>query len=269
MFEPLLTQPEIFTITGPSSIKVKLKETVSDVGLLQAINGHIGEFIIVQVNTSSLSVLYRTHPFLSVDIISRSPIDICTTSSLARSSGQGWRLFTGLGVSPRLCSEQLRAGLMVNIQFDQQAHFEMNDVNHWNLVSLEDDIRVFHEPKEMMRAKSLLSREVIHVRTTEQILIELSELETIRDELVRFSQSELAIGHHDLKIEVLKLDSQLEHKKQWLTRSFNQSIERQNWNDASNQTVANDVLVRKLEYYRLLSTPAVNDMVHQLIIGEE
>ena len=136
-------------------------------------------------------------------------------------------------------------------------------------MALEEDLRLFHGPRELVQARALVSREVLHGITTEQILLELSELENVRSDLSRFGCSELVLRHPDVSVEVLKLDAQLSRKKQWLSRSFNQSVERPNWQDASNQQLTNDVLARKLEYYRLLSTPAVNEMIQELILDEE
>ncbi|QFU22489.1 hypothetical protein FM038_010180 [Shewanella eurypsychrophilus] len=268
MFEPLLTQPEIITVNGPSRFQFRLKDTISDIGLLQALSAHIGEFITVEVN-SKLSVLYRLHPFLSLEVLPLEQKLSTNVRSLKRGCGQGWRLFSGLGISPSLCSQQLRAGLNIDIEFDEYAQFSMGQVSNWHLIPLEEDVRLFHEPKELMHARAIMSREALKEPDTEQILLELSEVESIRSDLSRFACSELVMRNPEFSIEVLKLDAQLLQKKQWLSRTFNQSVERHNWQNASNHAESNDVQMRKLEYYRLLSTPAVNDMIEQLICDEE
>ncbi|BAJ02503.1 hypothetical protein [Shewanella violacea] len=269
MFEPLLTQPEILTLKNGSTLNIYLNEAVSDFGLLQAMSGHIGEFILVEVGPESLSILFRLHPFLSLKCTSEQTKTKPHTTSLSRGAGQGWRLFSGLGVSPNLCGQQLRSGLAINVDLNGTANFTIVDSAMWQLVALEEDLRLFHGPRELVQARSLVSREVVYDATTEQILLELSELENVRSDLSRFGCSELVLRHADVSEEVLKLDAQLSRKKQWLSRSFNQSVERPNWQDAANQKLTNDVQARKLEYYRLLSTPAVNEMIQQLILDEE
>ena len=271
MFEPLLTQPEILTFDHGSTLKIHLNEAISDFGLLQAMSGHVGEFILVEVGPASLSVLFRLHPFLSLKCEAQMTQTKTDTSALSRGVGQGWRLFSGLGVSPTLCGQQLRSGLAINVDFkaNENADFSIADSTKWQLVALEEDLRLFHGPRELVQARALVSREVLHGFTTEQILLELSELENVRSDLSRFGCSELVLRHPDVSVEVLKLDAQLSRKKQWLSRSFNQSVERPNWQNAANQQLTNDVQARKLEYYRLLSTPAVNEMIQELILDEE
>ncbi|WP_076409588.1 hypothetical protein [Shewanella sp. UCD-KL12] len=280
MFEPLLTQPAIITLVNSASLKITLNENISDFGLFQAISGHLGEFIVVEISDTSMSLLYRLHPFLSLVTLPSDLSDPSDSSgaskpsnsfnpSLSRSGGQGWRLFSGLGVAPTISSQQLRAGLEIDVQFTNKVDFSLSSDAKWQLVALEEDFRVFHGPRELVQARALVSRAFSYDSTTEQILLELSELENVRSDLSRFGNSELVLRHPDVSAEVLKLDAQLSRKKQWLSRSFNQSVERHNWQTASNQIATNDVQTRQLEYYRLLSTPAVNEMVHQLIIDEE
>lgn len=271
MFEPLLTQPEILTFDHGSTLNIHLNEAISDFGLLQAISGHVGEFILVEVGPASVSVLFRLHPFLSLkcgSLMMRTKPD---TSSLSRGVGQGWRLFSGLGVSPTLCGQQLRSGLAINVDCTTNANadFSIAAPTMWQIVALEEDLRLFHGPRELVQARALVARELAYDFTTGQILLELSELENVRSELARFGCSELVLRHPDVSVEVSKLDAQLSRKKQWLSRSFNQSVERPNWQDAANQQLTNDVQARKLEYYRLLSTPAVNEMIQELILDEE
>lgn len=274
MFEPLLTQPAIITLVNSATLKITLNENISDFGLFQAISGHLGEFIVVEVSDASMSLLYRLHPFLSLATVpshssGKSKSSNSLNPNLSRSCGQGWRLFSGLGVAPTISSQQLRAGLEIDLQFTNKVDFSLASNAKWQIVALEEDYRVFHGPRELVQARALVSRAFSYDSTTEQILLELSELENVRSDLSRFGNSELVLRHPDVSAEVLKLDAQLSRKKQWLSRSFNQSVERHNWQTASNQIATNDVQTRQLEYYRLLSTPAVNEMVHQLIIDEE
>ncbi|WP_299789150.1 hypothetical protein [uncultured Shewanella sp.] len=273
MFEPLLTQPEILTLDHHSRLIVTLHESTSDFSLLQAINGHIGEFIIVSVAKDALSVMVRLHPFLSV-VVEPSSVELTSvfdgdTGTLDRGVGQGWRLFSALGTSPSMCARQLREGLFIDVAFDNRAQFSIAESRMWQIVALEQDNRLFHGPRELQQAKALVARAVQHDSTTEQLLLEISELEVVRGDLTAFSRSELVSRHPELSGEVTKLDAQLLRKKQWLSRSYNQSVERVSWQYSANQASKSEAQARKLEFYKLLSTPAVNEMVEQLIVDEE
>lgn len=272
MFEPLLTQPEILKINHHSRLIVTLHESTSDFSLLQVMNGHIGEFIIVSISDDALSVMVRLHPFLSITV-ETSTAEVTALPGnkdvLTRSVGQGWRLFSALGISPKMCARQLREGLFIDVGLKSQAQFSIVQSRMWQIIALEQDNRLFHGPRELMRAKALVARLVQHELNTEELLLEISELENVRSDLSAFSCSELVRRHPEISAEVTKLDAQLLRKKQWLSRSYNQSVERVSWQYSANQASNSEVQARKLEYYKLLSTPAINDMVQQLIVDEE
>lgn len=273
MFEPLLTQPEILKLDHHSRLIVTLHESTSDFSLLQVMNGHIGEFIIVSISDDSLSVMVRLPPFLSITV-EPSTADISSLlddnrAALTRSAGQGWRLFSALGISPKMCARQLREGLFIDVGFKSQAQFSIVQSKMWQIIALEQDNRLFHGPRELMRARALVARAVQHELKTEELLLEISELENVRSDLSTFSCSELVRRHPEISAEVTKLDAQLLRKKQWLSRSYNQSVERVSWQYSANHASINELQTRKLEYYKLLSTTAINDMVQQLIVDEE
>lgn len=272
MFEPLLTQPEILKLDHQSRLIVTLHESTNDFSLLQVMNGHIGEFIIVSISEDFLSVMVRLHPFLSIAVES-SNTDVTTLpddrAPLTRGAGQGWRLFSALGISPRMCATQLKEGLFIDVGFNSQAQFSMVQSGMWQIVPLEEDNRLFHGPRELLRAKAFIARAVQHELNTQELLLEISELENVRSDLTAFSCSELVRRHPEISAEIAKLDAQLLRKKQWLSRSYNQSVERVSLQYSANHASKHEVQTRKLEYYKLLSTTAINDMVQQLIVDEE
>ncbi len=273
MFEPLLTQPEIFKLDHHSRLIVTLRESASDFSLLQVINGHIGEFIIVSISDDSLSIMVRLHPFLSI-AVEPSNADVMPSfgdesGALTRGIGQGWRLFSMLGLSPLMCARQLREGVVIEAGFKSQAHFSIVQSRMWQIVALEEDNRLYHGPRELMQAKALVARAVQPELITEELLLEISELENVRSDLSTFSCSELVRRHPEIYADVAKLDAQLLRRKQWLSRSYNQSVERVSWQYSANHASINELQTRKLEFYKLLSTTAINDMVQQLIVDEE
>jgi len=273
MLEPRLTQPEIFKLDHHSRLIVTLREGTSDFSLLQVIHGHIGEFIIVSISDDSLSIMVRLHPFLSI-AVEHSHADLTPPfgderGALTRGIGQGWRLFSMLGISPRMCARQLREGLIIDVGFKSQVHFSIVQPKMWQIVALEEDNRLYHGPRELMRAKALVARAVQPELITEELLLEISELENVRSDLSAFSCSELIRRDPEVYADIAKLDAQLLRRKQWLSRSYNQSVERVNWQYSANHASINELQTRKLEFYKLLSTTAINDMIQQLIVDEE
>lgn len=268
MFEPLLTQPEIITIDKNARLIVSLHESTADFCLLQVMSGHIGEFIIVSVVADTLSIMVRLHPFLSIRAEPNLSEEHKELPILSRGVGQGLRLFSGLGVSPIMCAQDLKAGVDITVSFTQRADFSLAKVSQWQLVPLEKDTRLFHGPKELLVARALVARDANYELSSQQLLLEICELESVRTKLLRFSASALVCRHSELNDEIIDIEAQLIKKKQWLSSRYHQSIERLNWNASANHEQKHDLLMRQLEYYRLLSTTAINEMVQQLIKDE-
>ncbi len=269
MFEPLLTQPEIITIDKGCRLKVSLHESTADFCLLQVMSGHVGEFIIVSITPNALSIMVRLHPFLSVSVESYSSDVSKAQPVLSRGVGQGWRLFSGLGVSPIMCAQDLKSGVDIMVSFTEEAGFAFEDTSQWQIVPLEKDNRFFHGPKELLVARALVAKEVNYELTSQHLLLEICEVESVRNKLIRFSESSPVCRQPELSDEVTNLEAQLVRKKQWLSSRYHQSVERLNWQTSANYEQKHDLQSRQLEYYRLLSTTAINEMVQKLVKDEE
>ncbi|WP_394392610.1 hypothetical protein [Shewanella woodyi] len=268
MFEPFLTQPEIIKVDKQCKLRVSLHETTADFSLLQVMDGHIGEFIVVSVAPTELSIMVRLHPFLCVNVESSSS-EPEEAESVSRCVGQGWRLFSSLGVSPSMCAQELKRGVSITLSFDKFVHFSLEGGSQWEMVPLEKDNRLFHGPRELLEARALVARGVNYELSSEQLLLNISELEKVRGQLIKFGESVSVLGQARLSDEVQDLSAQLTRKKQWLSREYHHSVERLNWQTSANHGQKHDLQSRQLEYYRLLSTTATNEMVQQLIKDEE
>ncbi|MEC4724884.1 hypothetical protein HWQ46_04880 [Shewanella sp. D64] len=269
MFEPLLTQPEIITIDKRCRLKVSLHESTADFCLLQVMSGHIGEFIVVSITPDALSIMVRLHPFLSVNVESYPLDEHKALSVLSRGVGQGWRLFPGLGVSPIMCAQDLKAGVDITVSFTEHADVALENEPQWQLVPLEKDRRLFHGPKELLIAEALVAKDVSYELSSQQLLLEICDVENVRRKLLRFSVSAEVCGHPELNDKISDIDAQLIKKKQWLSQRYHHSVERLNWQTSANHEQKHDLQSRQLEYYRLLSTTAINEMVQQLIKDED
>lgn len=257
MFEPLLIQPQIIEISHQSKLVFSLSKQFGDFSALQLQSGPIVEVVVVAVSAAKVSLMVRIHPYLSLSV-DEFDNDMDTSESLSRSVGQGWRLFSALGTSPKLCAAQLGAGLSVAVSFSDVCRFNIVEAVKWNLVALEADFRIGHIAKEILLAKHIIARSVDAEHNAESLLVEISELESVRFELTRASKE----GHQQ---EFSKLDAELVRKRQLLTRQYSQLSERPNLSLAANQSIEQEQLIRQLAYYQLLAPIELNEIVEQLM----
>ncbi|WP_428618252.1 hypothetical protein [Shewanella sp.] len=272
MFEPLLTQPQFIELTQTSQLHLRLREPVSDFSLQQTMGGHLLECVISQTSQGASALIVRAHPYLTCDPISdKAPtFDVGVVSEpLSRTHGQGWRLFSAIGMSPVMCAEMLRAGLTIGVeQINQEVIFHPQFDHKWLLVPLERDLRLFGGPRELRRANAVLARCQDHTLSAEGLLLEIGEIEQVRQELAHYANHNSVKQHGVMLSEVTNVDGQLLRKKQLLSHRYYQSVQRPNWQDAANQQEDLDTLKRKLESYQLLAPPELNLMVEQMFLED-
>ncbi|QQX78509.1 hypothetical protein JK628_13040 [Shewanella sp. KX20019] len=265
MFEPLLIQPQIIEINHQSKLKLVLSEQFGNFSVLQLQSGPIAEVVVVNVSNSQMSLMVRLHPYLSLEVL-ESQEHVLSKASNSRGVGQGWRLFSTLGISPKLCAEQLRLGLSiaVDINNDNVGRFHIVEPIQWELVPLEADFRLGLIAREIQLAKHIIARSMDIEPNAESLLVEISELESIRNDLKRFANEGLLNQNHSDN-DISQLDAQLVRKRQLLTRVYSQLTERANFYLAANLDIDQDTLRRKLESYQLLAPPQLNEIVEQLM----
>ncbi|MCG9696966.1 hypothetical protein [Shewanella sp. Isolate11] len=274
MFESLLNQPQLIELTYGSQLKLSLRDQISDISLLQTLGGHIAEWVVVDTNSRSVTLVARTHPFLQIE--NQSQLTIVEQSQefvqheIIRTHGQGVRLFGSLGFSPSICIGLLRQGLFISIDSKQagEVSFSPRFDNKWQLIELENDLRLFSEPNEMHRAKALLARKLDYELKPEAYLLDISEIEIVSRELNQFAGNHSVHHFSGIVGELSTIESQLHRRKQLLIRLYQQLLERPNWQYSSNSADDFDSIKRKLESYQLLAPPELNAMVEQMFIDD-
>ncbi|MCG9746132.1 hypothetical protein [Shewanella sp. Isolate8] len=272
MFEPLLTQPQFIELTQRCQLHLRLRESVSDFSLLQTMGGHLLECVVTQASSDN-GLILRLHPYLICEL---APIEVPTidaegsqTEVLHRSHGQGGRLFSALGISPVMCAERLRKGLVIDLEVQgSTVSFTPQFDQKWLLVTLERDLRLFGGPLELRRAKAVLARAEDLSQNAEALLLEIGEIELVRQELAHFANHGDVKQHGLILSEVTKVDEQLLRKKQLLSHHYYQKVQRPNWQHAANQHEDLEALQRKLESYQLLAPPELNLMVEQMFLDD-
>ncbi|WP_110456680.1 hypothetical protein [Shewanella algidipiscicola] len=270
MFESLFTQPQLIHITTASRLVLTLKENVSEQCLLQTMDGHIAEFIVVDDSGLASGLIARLHPLLQLNL---APFDDAPapylTPSLLRGLGQGVRLFTGLGYSLSLCISLLRQGLIIYIEPEgAQFRFATDSGNKWQLLELEKDLRLFGGPSALTRAQTILAQPFDFETSVQGLLLALSELDMVRRELTRFACDNGIESQSTIIDMVASLDRQLHRRQQLIARHYQQSAERTHWHYAANQVEHSDLLQRKLASYQSLATPELNAMVEQILVDD-
>lgn len=164
-----------------------------------------------------------------------------------------------------MCIEQLRKGLSLNIQADQNVYFSLDKNARFELISLEQDLRILSEPHALVMAKAILGRKFDYDEPSSMLAVHISELEQVRRDLRDYLKGESGKIHPGVSTELLKLDHLLQNKHQWLLRTYHQSLERSSLGRSSNEQMSSiEQLQRKLDCFELLAPQDVSDMVNKL-----
>ncbi|MBB1319367.1 hypothetical protein H5123_17215 [Shewanella sp. SR43-4] len=259
----VFTQPCVSEIVQPTALTLHLPDSVSDLLVLSAMSSPLVEFVVSQVSHTQATLITRIQPFLSFAFETMPPT--INTPQQRRSVGQGIKLYPLTGVAPRVCIEQLRRGVTVSINIDAGVYFSLSTETRFELVTLENDLRILSEPQVLVMAKAILGRKFDHDEPSNMLAVHISELEQVRRELRDYLRGESGKIHPGVSTELLKLDHLLQNKHQWLLRTYHQSLERTNLGYSSNeQIVSNEQLQRKLDCFELLAPKDVSEMVNKL-----
>ncbi|MCL1068757.1 hypothetical protein L2735_18475 [Shewanella olleyana] len=290
MYNHLFSQPIKYNISKDQTLSIALADDVSDFILLPALSQPLAEIIICESdNAESASFILTCQPFFNVevlthqaDVLASEMVNVDLTNFVAdndletslplevfnRTFGQGFRLYSRVGVAPRISAKLLRKGVMLS--------FSVEDIRQ-NLISikyqqsvcesvtLEQDLRLNQEPKELMMAKAILARNFDYEEPPATLALNISEIEQVRADINVYLAEERNKVHAIIAAQLLKLDNLLNHKQQWLLRTYSQSQQRTNYATAANE-LSKDVedLQRKLECFALLAPADVSLMVDKL-----
>jgi hypothetical protein len=266
MFNQFLSQPLVFEVRRPCRLRFRLPPQVSDFVLLQLLGVPLAEVVVSEWDSGKEQavITVRHQPFLELHWFEDTQSEMVSATTLSRTLGQGLRLYFPMGIAPERCASSLREGVELNISLNGACGFSLQAGATLDLLSLERDLRVFQEPRELMMAKALLGRQYDYGARPEMLAIHLTELERIRHDLLNYLKSESGRLHPGLSAESLELDAMLQKKRQWLMRVYSQSMERPSYARAANETSDLERLRRQIECYELLAPPKVTDMVRQL-----
>ena len=281
MYHQFLNEPMVLDIEKASILTLRLPDDVSDFIVSQAINAPLLEIIVIAEAGIQQNIVIRFQPFMGLKVESLPQSPQAFNTPITRSLGQGFRLYTRMGTAAKFCAAELRRGVSFTLDTtrhlgadndligaDSYLTFALQANSKFELVPLEADLRVLHEPKALMVAKALLARHYDYAASSESLAIYMTEIEQVRLELQAFMRGELGQCHASLADEVLRLDPLLLQKQQWLFRTYTHMFERPNYNRAANDVDNTDKLLRKLECYELLAPPELIQMVDRLMEDE-
>lgn len=274
MYHQFLNEPMVLDIEKASILTLRLPDDVSDFIVSQAINAPLLEIIVIAEAGIQQNIVIRFQPFMGLKVESLPQSPQAFNTPITRSLGQGFRLYTRMGTAAKFCAAELRRGVSFTLDTtrhlgaDNDLTFALQANSKFELVPLEADLRVLHEPKALMVAKALLARHYDYAASSESLAIYMTEIEQVRLELQAFMRGELGQCHASLADEVLRIDPLLLQKQQWLFRTYTHMFERPNYSRAANDVDNTDKLLRKLECYELLASPELTLMVDRLMEDE-
>lgn len=281
MYHQFLNEPMVLDVEKASILTLRLPDDVSDFIVSQAISAPLLEIIVIAEAGIQQNIVIRFQPFMGLKVESLPQSPQAFNTPITRSLGQGFRLYTRMGTAAKFCAAELRRG--VSFTLDTTRHlgadndligansyltFALQANSKFELVPLEADLRVLHEPKALMVAKALLARHYDYAASSESLAIYMTEIEQVRLELQAFMRGELGQCHASLADEVLRIDPLLLQKQQWLFRTYTHMFERPNYSRSANDVDNTDKLLRKLECYELLASPELTLMVDRLMEDE-
>ncbi|MEZ9139282.1 MULTISPECIES: hypothetical protein [unclassified Shewanella] len=269
MYNHLFSQPVKYQINQGQTLLIALADDVSDFILLPALSQPLAEIIICESEDEQCSSFILTcQPFFKVDVIDSQIVEQPEKAEFKRTFGQGFRLYARVGVAPRISAELLRKGIGLSFTAEGTPQKQIN-IGYLQSVcesiNLESDLRLNQEPKELMMAKAILARNFDYEESPENLAINISEIEQVRADINLYLAEERNKVHAIIAAQLLKLDNLLNHKQQWLLRTYSQSQQRTNYASAANE-LSKDVedLQRKLECFSLLAPADVSLMVDKL-----
>ncbi|MCS6231805.1 hypothetical protein G3488_13190 [Shewanella baltica] len=274
MYHQFLNEPMVLDAEKASILTLRLPDDISDFIVLQAISAPLLEVVVIAEAGTPQNIAIRFQPFMGLKVESLPQSAQAFNTPITRSLGQGFRLYTRMGTAAKFCAAELRRGVSFTLDMTNRLGaencltFALQADSKFELVPLEADLRVLHEPKALMVAKALLARQYDYAASSESLAIYMTEIEQVRLELQAFLRGELGQCHASLTDEVLRLDPLLLQKQQWLFRTYTHMFERPNYNRAANDVDNTDKLLRKLECYELLAPPELIQMVDRLMEDE-
>ncbi|WP_345880760.1 hypothetical protein [Shewanella algae] len=262
MYSQFFSSPTIVNLSMPTRLCFSLPDSVSDFVLSEALRSPLLEWVMLEGEdkASQGQFILRLQPFLTQQLL---PLESVRKDGVSRTAGQGFRLYSEVGTSTSSCITALRQGVCLDL-WPGQTFLCSLQTGRFELLPLEQDLRLSQEPREIILAKTALAEAQDYQASSEKLAVQLSEVTQARIRLERYQQAHGAKLPEGLLNEVWHLLTGLSQKRQWLLRCYNQSLERPNYRQSANHDGTEEKLRRALECYELLSSPELNAMVRQL-----
>lgn len=262
MHSQFFSSPTIVNLSMPTRLCLSLPDSVSDFVLSEALRSPLLEWVMLEGEgkVSQGQFVLRLQPFLTQELL---PLKAVRKDGVSRSAGQGFRLYFEVGTSTSSCIAALRQGVNLDL-WPGQTFLCSLQTSRFELLPLEQDLRLSQEPREIILAKAALAEPQDYQASSEKLALQLNEVTRARKRLECYQQAQGTELPEGLLNEVWHLLTGLVQKRQWLLRCYNQSLERPSYRLSANQDIAEEKLRRMLECYELLSSPELNAMVRQL-----
>lgn len=263
MHQHICSHPRVIQINQPTIVKVCLLDNIDDLLVLASLSNPLFEMIISQVDGVEATLILRQQSFVSIEF--EKAQHVAERFDVNRHVGQGVRLYSRMAFAPRICIEQLKKGFDIILQVDGDVYFTVIENMPFELIPLEQDLRLLCEPQVLVVAKTILGQKPSHGESSAALALHISEVEHVRRDIADYMRGESGKIHPGVSTELLKLDLLLQNKRQWLMRTYHQSLERPSLSRASNEASLDiEKLQQKLECYNLLAPSDVTELVNQL-----
>lgn len=263
MYPHIYTQPTTIHLTQPCNLKLTAKQDIDDLLILACISNPLIEFVVSNVHQSQCSLITRQQPFLNVELVDAH--QIAEQFDYTRTQGQALRLYSKNGIAPSIVIDALRQGVELLIQADGMVYFSLDSAAKFELIPLEQDVRIQTEPNVLTMAKCILGHPFEQTDSSQKIALQISEVMHVRQEISDYFKAQVGKIHSAVSDELLKIDQLLQNKHQWLLRRYHQLIDRPGLSKASNDSSDDvEMLKHKLECYELLAPSDVTVLVNQL-----
>lgn len=270
------TPPQRVPITHACQLSIKPVAGMSDLLLLEATNAAICECIVAAAADSApsanhFSVAIRLHPCFSLAVdaidVDGANVSVHQSLSIGRTMGQGCRLYQALRVSKTACIADLKRGVtIVVLPQTDGLRFAIN-APLLDLVPLEQDCYLHSEPEVVNHAKAVLNHPFDYTAAPNQLLLELSELVQVSEQLSTFAVQTSLQQVPNLMQTLSKLQQQVEAKRQLLYRHYCTAVERVNLAQSANSAFSS-LDAQRLAMYQMLASDELTTLVNSMV-GDE
>lgn len=266
MLSHQLSTPQLINVQQPCCVKIFPLAGVNDLLLLEATNSAICEVVVSQNEACDrLAINLRLHPCFRME--TSSAVAALTTTNIVRGVGQGCRVYQALKMSKSACVAQLKQGITLGFYPQGELLAVSMDEPFLNLVVLEQDQYLTTEPSAICHAKAVLNQPFDYTAAPNQLVLELSELLQVNNELTEFATRTALQQVPSLMQTLAKLQQQLEAKRQWLYRHYCDAIDRGNLGQSANGSMGRED-ARRLALYEMLASDELTELVN-MMVGEE